>query len=210
MSQSTRRGELLIATHNRGKVAELEALLAGSGWRLQPLDPDVPEFVEDGETFADNSRGKALYYAQVTGLPALADDSGLEIDAIGGDPGVRSARYLDPDMPQARRNLEVLALLSDVPEPERGARFVCYLTLAYQGRIVHETVGTCSGRIATAPRGDGGFGYDPIFVWPATGRTFAELSREEKSGLSHRGRAVREMAEFLSGWSLPESGPVVS
>ena len=210
MSGAEKRGELLLATHNRGKVAELEALLEPTGWRLHGLGPDTPEFPEDGATFAANSRGKALYYSDLTALPALADDSGLEIAALDGEPGVYSARYLDPGMPQSQRNLEVLKLLRDVPDSQRQARFVCHLGLACNGRIVHETTGICVGTIAHEPRGEDGFGYDPIFIWPAAGKTFAELTRAEKSRLSHRGHAVRQMVTFLAAWSVPDRGAGVS
>ncbi len=196
---------LLIATRNAGKVAELRELLSGTGWQLSPLPEGAPVYEETGATFADNARGKALFYAAHTGLPALADDSGLVVDALGGEPGVHSARYLDPDMPQPERNRALLERLRHVPGPDRTARFVCHLALALpDGRLVHETTGVCEGLIATEPRGQGGFGYDPIFFSPEAGRTFAQLSRAHKSALSHRGRAVRAMARFLRGWDPGE------
>ena len=139
---------LVIATHNQGKVREIETLLAGSGWDVRSLDPEVPEVPETGTTFAANARAKALYYAGHTGMAALADDSGLEIDALGGEPGVRSARYVHPDLSPAQRNLEILARLRDLPARDRGARFVCHLVLAMPDKVVHETTGTCGGRIA--------------------------------------------------------------
>lgn len=199
---------LVVATHNAGKVAEFAELLEGCGWNVSSLPADAAEFPETGATFADNSRGKALFYAALTGGPALADDSGLEIDALGGKPGVYSARYIDPAMPQSQRNLSVLARMASVPDPRRGARFVCHLTLAVPGRVVHEEIGTCRGRIATAPHGDGGFGYDPVFLVPDLGLTFAQLSRSQKSELSHRGQAVRAMVRFLRRWRGPEGGDV--
>ena len=194
--------ELLIATHNRGKVREIAALLAGTRWTLTGLPEDLAEFEETGETFAENSRGKALHYAGALGLPALADDSGLEIDALDGEPGVRSARYIDPNIPQSRRNLLVLKRLVDVADVERTARFVCHLTLADEGRIVHEVTGRCEGRITRSARGAAGFGYDPIFVVEGEdeSRTFGEMLQKEKARYSHRGRAVRAMAEFLATW----------
>lgn len=194
---------LLIATHNAGKVAEIARLLEGGPWRLRCLTDDDPDFPETGATFADNARGKALFYATHAGLPALADDSGLQIDALGGDPGVYSARYIDPEMSQAARNLAVLERLRDVPTAKRGAGFVCHLVLALPGSVVHETIGACRGAIAEVPRGDRGFGYDPIFLSPELGKTFAELSQDEKSQLSHRGQAVRKMVGFLRQWSPP-------
>lgn len=199
---------LVVATHNAGKVAEFAELLADCGWRVQSLPAGAAAFPETGDTFADNSRGKALFYAELTGLPALADDSGLEIEALGGEPGVRSARYIDPAMPQPQRNIAVLGQLTEAQGPQRGARFVCHLAVAVPGRIVHETVGICEGCIATAPHGDGGFGYDPIFLVPSLGQTFAQLSREQKAQLSHRGQAVRAMVQYLRRWRGPEGGDV--
>lgn len=195
---------LLIATTNRGKVAELERLLAGSGWRVRPLPADVEEFEETGTTFAENARGKALWYCERLGLPALADDSGLVVDALGGEPGVYSARYIDPGIDQATRNRKLLERLADEPDERRTARFVCHLALADRRRVVHETTGVCEGRITHAPGGSGGFGYDPIFFSPELGKTFAEATRDEKAAVSHRGRAMRDMVEHLSPRS---SGP---
>ena len=203
MSDARRR--LLLATTNAGKVAEIADLLSETDWQVVPLPDGVPEYEETGDTFEANARGKALFYSQWTGLPALADDSGLEIDALGGEPGVYSARYVDPDIPQSRRNELVVEKLEGLPPERRGARFVCHLVLAVGDRIVHETTGTCEGVIAEAPRGEGGFGYDPIFSVPVLDRTFAELSREAKSAQSHRGRAVRPMVEFLRQWRPAEA-----
>ena len=194
---------LLIATHNQGKVREIRELLAGSGWQVQALDRAAPEYEETGTTFADNARGKATFYARHSGLLALADDSGLQIEALDGEPGVYSARYIDPAIEQSERNHAVIEKLAEVPDPRRTARFVCHLVLATPDRIVHEARGECGGVITRAPRGEGGFGCDSIFERPELGRTFAELTREEKSALSHRGKAVREMAGFLRNWEPP-------
>ena len=202
------RRRLLLATTNAGKVAEIADLLADTGWHVEPLPGDVPEYEETGDTFAANARGKALFYSQWTGLPALADDSGLEVDALGGEPGVYSARWVDPDLPQSRRNEIVVERLAGIENAGRRARFRCHLVLARGDRIIHETTGTCEGRIADAPRGDGGFGYDPVFYVPELDRTFAELSREQKSALSHRGRAVRPMVEFLRVWRSDDAEEV--
>jgi XTP/dITP diphosphohydrolase len=191
---------LIFATRNAGKVREMEALLAGSGWSLERLPEEIGEATEAGETFAANAREKALFAAARLPYPVLADDSGLQIDALGGEPGVRSARYIDPDLDPAARNRAVLDKLREVPDAQRIARFVCLLVLAHDGAVVHEATGTCKGTIARQPRGNGGFGYDPIFVVPELGRTFAEISREEKSSRSHRGVAARAMAAFLRDW----------
>ncbi|MGD8329752.1 MAG: RdgB/HAM1 family non-canonical purine NTP pyrophosphatase [Acidobacteriota bacterium] len=192
---------LIFATRNEGKVAELTDLLRNTAWHVERLPDDIGEYEETGATFAANARGKALHAAAYLAVPVLADDSGLEIDALDGEPGVRSARYVDPAMSPTQRNDAVLEMLRDVPQQQRGARFVCHLVLAHGDVVAHETTGTCEGRITFAPRGDGGFGYDPIFEIPSLGATFAEISRAEKSARSHRGRAVRAMVEFLRSWA---------
>jgi XTP/dITP diphosphohydrolase len=197
---------LVFATRNEGKVIEMLALLESSRWAVERLPEDVGEYEETGDTFAENARGKALFAAAVLPVPVLADDSGLQIDALGGEPGVRSARWLDASMSQGERNRAVLHRLRDTPTELRTARFVCHLALAYGSDIVHETTGVCEGTIAPEPRGVGGFGYDPIFVVPELGVTFAEIGRDQKSARSHRGRAVRAMADFLRSWQ-PEKGP---
>ncbi len=192
---------LVFATRNEGKVRELLALLERSAWTVERLPETIAEFEEAGETFADNARGKALFATTALTVPVLADDSGLEVDALGGEPGVRSARYLDEGLSQAERNEAILAKLRGTPGDRRSARFVCHLVLAYRGRIVHETTGVCEGMIAEEPRGEQGFGYDPIFLVPEIGQTFAEIDQDEKSLRSHRGIAVRAMADFLRSWA---------
>jgi XTP/dITP diphosphohydrolase len=191
---------LIFATRNEGKVAELTDLLLSGSWIVERLPEHVRDYPETGETFAANARGKALHAASRVDVPVLADDSGLEIDALAGEPGVRSARYIDPALTSAERNLAVLEKLRDVPEGQRGARFVCHLALARGRDLVYETRGVCEGTISFEPRGSGGFGYDPIFWIAELGATFAEISRDEKSARSHRGRAVRAMAAFLREW----------
>ncbi len=191
---------LIFATRNEGKVVEMLALLESSRWAVERLPDEVGEYEETGATFADNARGKALFAAAALEVPVLADDSGLEIDALGGEPGVRSARYLDERMSPSQRNLAVLEKLANTPAELRTARFVCHLTLAHGDRIVHETTGVCEGSIGRQQRGDQGFGYDPIFVVPDLGATFAEIDRAQKSARSHRGIASRAMAEFLRTW----------
>ena len=195
------RPRLVFATRNEGKVVELTALLEGTGWAVERLPPELGEYEETGETFADNARGKALFASTQLGSAVLADDSGLEIDALGGEPGVRSARYIDEALTQAQRNGAVLDKLAATPPELRTARFVCHLALARGDDIVHETTGACNGSIGFAPRGELGFGYDPIFIVPDLGLTFAEISREQKSARSHRGAAMRAMVEFLRRWT---------
>jgi XTP/dITP diphosphohydrolase len=203
---------LLLATTNRGKLAELAPLLAAHGWEPVALDafPGVAVAREEEPDFAGNARSKALHYAAATGLAALADDSGLEVLALGGAPGVRSARYAGPHADDGSNRARLLAELAGVTD--RRARFTCALCLADAGALGApptvrvEVAGECSGRIAEAPRGTGGFGYDPLFVCDdpaARGATFAELPREEKARLSHRGAALRALAEALAAGGAP-------
>ncbi|HEY7132330.1 MAG TPA: non-canonical purine NTP pyrophosphatase [Candidatus Limnocylindrales bacterium] len=204
------RPRLLIATHSAHKLAELRELLRLDRAELVSLDDlgiaDDPD--ETGETFETNARIKARAGARRTGLPTLADDSGLEVDALGGGPGVRTRRYAGPNATDAENNARLLAALDGLPPEQRGARYVCVLALALPRpgaagraavpmRIVR---GTSRGRIATAPRGTGGFGYDPIFEPEGEapgGRTFGQWSAAEKHAVSHRGRAARRMAPIL-------------
>src|SRR5262245_33677457 len=194
---------LLIATTNKGKVAEIASLLEGSGRRAIGLEdlPQVPPPVEEtGTTFVENALIKADYYHAATGLLTLADDSGLEVDALDGRPGVYSARYGGEGLSSADQIALLLEEMKDVPEEKRTARFVCGIALVGPKRetaIRRTFEGRCEGRIAFAPHGAGGFGYDPIFIDAELGRTFAELSREEKSSRSHRGKALRATIKYL-------------
>jgi XTP/dITP diphosphohydrolase len=199
--------EILVATTNPGKVRELRALLGAQvEWKSLADFPGIPEVKEDGATFAENARKKALGYAQATGLWTLADDSGLVVDALDGAPGVNSARF-SGDRPKGadrklldRRNMEkLLSLLQDVPAEKRTARFVCCLCLASPEKVLLETRGTLEGRIATEPAGTGGFGYDPVFLVPPLGKTVAQLGAEEKNAISHRGNAMRALKPLLMG-----------
>jgi XTP/dITP diphosphohydrolase len=201
---------LLVATRSGHKLGELRALLAlRPGTELVSLDdlgiggePD-----ETGETFETNARIKARYYARLSGVPTLADDSGLEVDALGGGPGVRTRRYAGPDATDEDNNAKLLATLRGLPPERRGARYVCVLALAEPagrgargGLATLTRRGTCRGRVATAPRGTGGFGYDPIFEPrpdPPGGRTLGEWSAAAKNEISHRARAARRMAPEL-------------
>ena len=189
----------MIATSNADKVRELEAMLGGLPGRilgLADLPQPLPAVEETGETFVANALLKAEHYHALTGLLALADDSGLVVDALGGRPGVHSARYGGPGATSEAQLARLLDELRDVPAEARTARFVCSLALVGPGvREVFE--GTCEGLIAFAPRGAGGFGYDPVFIDVELGRTFAELSPEEKSSRSHRGKALRAAIEYL-------------
>ena len=194
---------LVLATRNRHKVEEIRALLAEIATEVEivGLDafPGAPEPEETGETFAENARIKAVAAARATGHLALADDSGICIDALDGRPGVRSARWAGPGSGDAEWIAKTLHELQGVPDERRTARYVCALAIAApDGAIVGETGGVFEGRIAHAPRGAGGFGYDPIFLLADDlGRTAAELTPEEKNARSHRGKAVRAAIPLL-------------
>lgn len=197
--------EILLATSNPHKLEEVEAVLGPLGIHvvgLGALGDLPPEPVEDADTFEGNARIKAIEYAKATGRRCLADDSGLSVDALGGAPGVHSARYAgvgdDRASRDAANNAKLLAALADVGEAERTARFVCAMCLADpDGTIVAETRGTFEGVITLDPRGTNGFGYDPLLFLPQEGCTSAELEPDAKNALSHRGAATRAMAEAL-------------
>lgn len=200
---------LLVATGNPHKVREIAAVLGPLGFRLDGLDAfgrPLPEPEEDGATFEENARIKAVAYARMTGRRCLADDSGLEVDALDGAPGVRSARFAGVGATRAERdaanNALLLERLRGVPPERRHARFVCAMCVADpDGMIVAESRGTFPGVILEAPRGTNGFGYDPLLFLPGEGRSSAELSADEKNARSHRGHAVRLIAARLAGAS---------
>jgi XTP/dITP diphosphohydrolase len=193
---------LLLATTNAGKVAELRALLsappAPAGLALvtpRDLCRPLPDVEETGATFAENARLKATAWARASGLSALADDSGLCVDALGGEPGVRSARWAGPT--DADRNAALLRRLTGVPEETRAARFVCVACIALPDGTTAEAPGVCAGIIAESPRGSAGFGYDPVFLLPEQGLTMAELTGGRKHLYSHRARAVTALIPEL-------------
>lgn len=190
---------IVLATRNENKVRELAAMLAGLPIRLESIGsyPDAPDVEETGATFAENAVLKAKAAVQHTGLWAMADDSGLEVDALDGQPGVYSARFAGPGATDADNNEKLLKLMADVPDDRRTARFRCAIALAAPDGRIFVDEGTCEGRIARAPRGEGGFGYDPLFVVPELGRTFAELPAAEKDRISHRGRALTAVRRRL-------------
>ncbi len=197
-SVSDRR--LLVATLNRAKGRELAELLADPRFDVIAL-ADLPVAAlpdETGATYAENALIKARAAWRATGLRTIADDSGLEVDALGGAPGVYSARYGGPGLDDAGRVARLLSELRDVPDDRRTARFRCVIALVAPDGRERVVEGTVDGVIARAPRGAGGFGYDPVFVYPPLGRTFAELTREEKSRVDHRGAAVRALARVLA------------
>lgn len=187
---------ILLATRNPGKIREFRQALAGLPVELQ-VRPDLPGEPEEGATFLENARRKARAAARFAGMWALADDSGLEVDALGGGPGVRSARWSGRG-PEGNNDL-LLKELEGVPLERRTARFRAAVVLAApDGSIVAEAEGTCEGLIGLERRGSGGFGYDPLFLLPDLGRTMAELDPEEKNARSHRGRALRALREILT------------
>ncbi|CAN5792614.1 RdgB/HAM1 family non-canonical purine NTP pyrophosphatase [soil metagenome] len=189
---------LLVATTNEGKLREIEAILGGLPIELVSLADlrPIKEPEETGTTFGENARLKALYYAEASGLETVADDSGLQIDALGGAPGVHSARWHGTEY--AVKFQKIRELLEAEGLQTSAARFVCHAALARDGRITFETEQTVEGRIAEQPAGDQGFGYDPIFLYPPLGVTLAEIGRTEKSEISHRGRAFQCVRQYLS------------
>jgi XTP/dITP diphosphohydrolase len=191
----------VLATGNRGKVAELSALLAAAGLGLRltaQTELDVSAPPETGATFVENALLKARHAARATGLPAIADDSGLVVDALGGAPGVRSARFAGEHADDQANVAELLRRLAD-PGLDRSARFHCVLVALVHAEDPAPAIASAAwaGRIATAARGTGGFGYDPVFFVPALQRTAAELTAAEKNGASHRGTALRQLVELL-------------
>jgi XTP/dITP diphosphohydrolase len=192
---------IVVASANPKKAAELAALLAALPVEVVARPADVPEVVEDGETFLDNARLKAVALASATGDAALADDSGLEVDALDGAPGVHSARFSGDDATDAENVAHLLAELARLGADDPGARrarFRCVLVLRRPDGTELTTSGTVEGHLAPSPAGDGGFGYDPVFVPDeGDGRTFAQMSATEKQAISHRGRALAELVELL-------------
>ena len=207
---STEMMKLLIATNNPGKIKEYQDLLAGLPLELtypaqESLDIEVDE---TGGSFAENARLKAIAYARVSGLLTLADDSGLEVDALSGEPGIRSARYAGREASDEERYQLLLKNLKGVPWEERTARFRCVIAVATPAGQIHTAEGACEGVIAFAPKGEHGFGYDPVFYFPEYGMTMAELPLGIKNQVSHRARAAQGARKILEerlevrGWIL--------
>jgi XTP/dITP diphosphohydrolase len=191
--KTPRPPELVLATRNPHKIREMSELLADSGITVLSVGdfPDVPDVVEDGATLEENAVKKAATVAAATGHPALADDTGLEVDALGGAPGVLSARYAGPRATYADNNRKLLGALAGVPPPRRRATFRCVVALAVPGAAVRTVEGSTAGVILEAPRGEAGFGYDPVFQPDGFARTYAEMDASAKNAVSHRGKAVR-------------------
>jgi len=192
---------IVVATGNRGKLTELQSLLGPLGVEIKSMKdfPDLPEVVEDGSTFAENAAKKAVEVSRATGEIALADDSGLEVDHLGGAPGVYSARFAGEHKDDRANNEKLLALLEGVPPEKRTARFKCVVALAVPGDRIYTAEGACEGVIGTAPRGEEGFGYDPLFIIPELGKTFAQLDLDTKNSISHRGKAFARARKIISG-----------
>ncbi len=186
---------LLIATSNEGKVLEIESALGVvPGWRFETLPPNTPDVEESGSTFMENAALKAEHYSDGTDMLTLADDSGLCVEALNGRPGVHSARYASSVKARLER---LLGEMESVPDDRRGATFYCALAVARRGKVIWTVEGNVSGRIARAPSGVEGFGYDPVFVLPELNQTMAQLTTEEKNRLSARGKALAELRRFL-------------
>ena len=193
---------LLLGTHNPGKVIEIESILADSGWSFSSLQefPEVEVAEENGVTYAENAIAKACFYAIATGMCALADDSGLEVEALAGAPGVYSARYAGANASDADRRALLLSELAKIPDARRRARFVAAVAISdATGSVLNVSEGICEGTIIFSPRGYGGFGYDPLFVPDGYNQTFAELAEEIKNRISHRARALIQTRDFLTG-----------
>jgi XTP/dITP diphosphohydrolase len=191
--------ELVVATRNQGKLREIRALLEGSGIVVFGLDafPDLPEVEEDGATFEANARKKAATVARLTGRLTLADDSGLEVAALGGRPGVHSARFAGDSARDADNNAKLLQTLAAIPPEKRQGAFCCVMALCDSDGECRVFFGKVEGIVLESPRGEGGFGYDPLFLVREYGRTMAELPMEIKNRISHRGQALRQALEVL-------------
>ena len=198
--------KLVLATRNIGKVRELSDMLRherGIEVLCMKDFPEAPEVLEDGETYQDNAKKKAVGVAKYSGILALADDSGLEVDALDGAPGVHSARYAGSDASDTDRITKLLAALKDVPENKRTARFRCAVAVAEPGGRANVVVGVCDGSIIREPRGNLGFGYDPVFVPHGCDQTFAELGEQIKNRISHRAKAFRMAQTLIENKYLP-------
>jgi XTP/dITP diphosphohydrolase len=190
---------LLLASSNQDKLREYREMAAGAGIRVDLLAnfSDVPPFDESAPTFAENAAGKALHYSRFASDMVLADDSGLVVPALGGAPGVHSARYAGPGATDADRYRKLLHEMEGREGDQRRARFVCVIAIAHRGKALLVVSDCAEGILTTQPRGEGGFGYDPVFFFPELGRTYAELSRAEKNAYSHRGKAFRQALKLI-------------
>ncbi|MBI4685334.1 MAG: XTP/dITP diphosphatase [Nitrospirae bacterium] len=193
---------IVIATRNRKKAEEIRRIVKDMAVSVHTLDdfPECPEIKEDGNTFEENAIKKAVSVSRHTGMAALADDSGLEVYALNGAPGVLSARYSGEDADDRKNVKKLLDEMRLVADEQRGARFVCCIALAFPDSKIKTFFGYVEGRIGKEPRGKGGFGYDPLFYPAGHNRTFAEISDEEKDSISHRGEALKKLYEYLKSY----------
>ncbi|MEO5741545.1 MAG: RdgB/HAM1 family non-canonical purine NTP pyrophosphatase [Vicinamibacterales bacterium] len=193
------KDEILIATTNAGKLREIVRMLDGLPITLKTLAnfPHAAVADETGSSFSDNARQKALHYAGITGMLTMAEDSGFEVAALNGEPGIYSARYLRADAGYDERFAHIYQKLRDSASSDRSARFVCAVAVAHHGDVLFERTATVEGLLAEKPAGSNGFGYDPIFLYPDCGKTFGEVSDDEKTAVSHRGQAMRAFREYL-------------
>lgn len=193
---------LLLATTNRGKLRELKKLLQGLPLKIESLNryPELGYYQETGQTFEENSIGKCLFYSQKYPGLVLAEDSGLEVEALDGQPGVRSARFSGPEASDEKNIRKLLRLISGLPRPKRRARFVCVASLGQGRRIIKTFKGQVRGLILFEPDGQNGFGYDPVFYYPPMRKSFARLRPEEKNLVSHRARALKKLRRFLCAY----------
>ena len=191
--------EVVIATRNPGKFREIKEILGPLGLEVLSLRdfPEIPEILEDGQTFEENAVKKAAAISQQTGRVAIADDSGLAVDALQGRPGVFSSRYAGENASDADRYRKLLKEMGGVPEGQRGAAFMCSVAIASPNGKIEVVKGECRGKIALAPKGNHGFGYDPVFYFPELGKTMAELEPEVKNRISHRARALEKLKSIL-------------
>jgi XTP/dITP diphosphohydrolase len=191
--------EIVLATRNKKKMEEIRRITAGLPITILSLDnfPECPETIEDKSTFEGNAIKKAVEVCVCTGKPALADDSGLEVDALDGAPGVYSARYSGPGANDVRNYEKLLADLKNIPPEQRSAQFVCCMAMAFPGGSIKTFLGYAKGRIGLEPKGKTGFGYDPVFLPDGSDKTFAEMAGNEKDLLSHRGKAIEKLTKFL-------------
>lgn len=189
--------KFVFASHNKGKIQEVQEILAPFGIEIEPISADFPEIEENGTSFEENAKIKARAVCQATGLPAVADDSGLTVDALDGFPGIHSARWAGPEANDHDRNQLLLEKLLSVPEEQRGAQFVCVAACVFPDGRELAVRGQCRGTILGEEHGSGGFGYDPIFCVPEYGCTFGELASDVKNSISHRARAFTALGSAL-------------
>lgn len=198
-----KRLEVIVATRNKGKIREIKEALKGLGLRVYALSdfPDVPEIEEDGRSFAENALKKAHFYSKYFGKVTIADDSGLEVDGLGGLPGIYSARYAGEGASSQENNQKLLREMQGLPVSKRGARFKCIIAVVSHDGKEAVAEGSCKGRIGFKEKGKKGFGYDPLFILPNSKKTMAELSLEEKNAMSHRGKALSKIRRIIQSFS---------